>query len=291
MSRARGTRGSEKEDNVILHDELSPDSSEQEEYSSDDSITGDSDRNHNTNHSNSLFNDEPNAGFVPLEKDALTEKQREEILKKQEEEKSRKRKRSEEEEKKENAIKDKINRLICRYPGLILRSSVETMKRFADYTIDELENIYKNAITDIAQFRGTPSAEFVLYLITHYPDKRIKRMNGYTARCCADEELKRDIEEEMINLLGWADNKVNILFRLLNNAYKTYFGINDNEFKETNGLYQRATDHLTNNISQLNVHAPQVQSYIKPIELGGGEREEETTEEIEQPNYAQAFSI
>jgi|SRR6201999_138404 len=64
-----------------------------------------------------LNNNEPNAGFVPLEQDTLSEKQRQELLKQRQENETKKRKRSEYEIRHEEYWRDELNRLICDYPG------------------------------------------------------------------------------------------------------------------------------------------------------------------------------
>lgn len=66
-----------------------------------------------------LHNAEPNAGFIPLEADSTSEKQRQEMAKARYEAELQKRKRTDAEVKAEQYWKDEINRLINDYPGIV----------------------------------------------------------------------------------------------------------------------------------------------------------------------------
>lgn len=114
-------------------------------------------------------------------------------------------------------LKAEINKLLCRYPGLVPRTSSAIMQRLAEMTEEELENIHINMLNDITEVRGTPSAEAVICALTYWADAH--HIPGYTNVCLADIELKRDIESEVIKLIGFLNTKLNILFRFLNNAY------------------------------------------------------------------------
>ncbi len=115
-------------------------------------------------------------------------------------------------------LKQDINLLICRYPALQPRTSHALMEKLAALSEQELQNVYLNAINDVSELRGTPSAETVLLTTTPIDWK----IPGYTDYCMKDVELKRDIESEIVLLFGWLGNKVNIFFRLVNNAYTVY---------------------------------------------------------------------
>jgi hypothetical protein len=112
-------------------------------------------------------------------------------------------------------LKQDINLLICRYPGLQPRTSHALMEKLSNLTEEELKNVYLNCVNDVAELRGTPTAETAL-LLTLPVNSMIP---GYTDYCMKDVELKRDIESELIQLFGWLGTKINILFRLFNNGY------------------------------------------------------------------------
>lgn len=121
------------------------------------------------------------------------------------------------------AVKDKILQLLSRYPELSPRSSSAIAETLSQYDLGALNNIYNNCLNDLQIVRGTPSAELVIYLLAGSIDARF--IPGYLEVCLDDIELQRDIESEMFSLLHWFGNKVNIAFRLINNAYKTIHGI------------------------------------------------------------------
>lgn len=146
-----------------------------------------------------------NYGFTPLEKpEKKEEKEKEKI----------------EETPEMRELKDKIQQLICQYPQLTPRSSNEVMEKLDEMNDKQLRNIYTNCITDVAQYRGTPAANFFIFLLTFLPNRYY--LPTYTDVCLKDTELKRDIEAEAIHLLGGLSTRINILFRLLNNAHVAY---------------------------------------------------------------------
>ena len=118
-------------------------------------------------------------------------------------------------------LKEKINALICRYPELSLRSSAETMASLDQYDEKELTNIMANCINDLQKIRGVPAAEFAIHLLCGIIDWKL--LPGYLERCQNDTELKRDVESEMMSWLGVMNTRLNIAFRLLNNAYLEWF--------------------------------------------------------------------
>lgn len=115
-------------------------------------------------------------------------------------------------------LKEEINRMVCRYPDLIPRTSHALMERLNKLSVEELRNVKLNAVNDVADKRGTPAAETVL-LLTIPIDKKLP---GYSAICMKDVELKRDIEGELIAVFGWLGARINIIFRLINNGYIAY---------------------------------------------------------------------
>jgi hypothetical protein len=227
-----------------------------------------------SDHSTPLQNNEPNAGFVPLEDNTeISEKQKEQLL--QQKEELKKRKRDPAEVAKETLIKKKINKLVTRYPGLVLRTSAEMLKRLADFDKDELQNIYDNCISDLASVRGTPEAEFIIYLITYHINLRL---DGFMSRCQDDVELKRDIEEAMMDIFGAFNIYASILFRLCNNLFKTMYDIRDNykpHEARMNELFLSKEFPLGSQLRTTlygNSGAEEVSSYIKPIEMGEDSR-------------------
>jgi hypothetical protein len=118
-------------------------------------------------------------------------------------------------------LKDKINALLCRYPELQLRSSAASMTALDNYEEKELVNILQNCINDLQQIRGVPAAELVIHILAGVVDWKL--LPGYLDRCMADEELKRDVESEMMNWIGLMNTRLNIAFRFMNNAYIQIF--------------------------------------------------------------------
>ncbi len=147
-------------------------------------------------------------GFDPLEKEEVVEEKVETEAQKK--------------------LKKDINLLICRYPSLQIRTSHKLMEKLGGLSEEELRNVYMNAVNDVTELRGTPSAQTVL-LLTYPIDLKLP---GYTEYCMRDLELKRDIESELVLLFGWLGNKINIIFRLINNAYLVHRQILDPTFKE-----------------------------------------------------------
>jgi hypothetical protein len=142
-------------------------------------------------------------GFTPMEEPVESEKK----------------KRAREESEESKALKKEILKLVARYPKLELRTSKEIMDKLNEMGEDELRIIRDNCVNDLAEMRGTPVASFVVFLITQPVDWKLP---GYTDQCLSDIELKRDVETELIMLLGDLSNRINIFFRLLNNAYITW---------------------------------------------------------------------
>lgn len=119
-------------------------------------------------------------------------------------------------------LKGRINTLLGRYPGLQPRESQELFERLNRMTLEQLQNVYTNCVNDCYAFRGTPTAECVLALTTKPIDSRWAPT--FTRRCLLDAELRKDIEMEVIHILGMFSNRGNIIVRLLNNLYKAIFG-------------------------------------------------------------------
>jgi hypothetical protein len=145
-----------------------------------------------------------NCGFTPMETPA-------------DEPEGRGQKRKLPETETQRTLKEKINRLICRYPGLQPRISTAVMARLDTMNEKELENILANCLNDVADLRGTPSAESIITVLTHHVDARW--IPNFTETCLNDLELNRDIEAELLQLLGNVSNRLNIVFRFFNNAY------------------------------------------------------------------------
>lgn len=132
---------------------------------------------------------------------------------------SEKKKRAREESEESKALKKEILKLVARYPKLELRTSKEIMNKLNEMGEDELRIIRDNCVNDLAELRGTPVASFVVFLMTQPVEWKLP---GYTDQCMSDIELKRDVETEIILVLGDLSNRINIFFRLLNNAYITW---------------------------------------------------------------------
>ncbi len=157
-----------------------------------------------------------NDGFQPMEEPIEIE--------------NKKRVREESEESK--ALKKEILKLVARYPQLELRTGKIIMDKMADMDEDELRMVRDNCINDLAEIRGTPVASFAVFCLTQPIDRYF--LQGFTEQCLSDIELKRDVETELILLLGELSNRVNIFFRLLNNAYITWKKSRGEKFEELN---------------------------------------------------------
>lgn len=205
---------------------------------------------------------EKNYGFKPLEEDKPKES---------EEDKNAKRKREENESVEGVYWKQKIARLIARYPGLIPRTSSELVNALNQYGVEELKNIHQNCISDVVKYRGTPSAEVVLTCLTHHMNKTLPQ---FQKRCMEDIELRRDIEEEVISFLGFFDSKINILFRLFNNLYKAIMDTQPYALFHMVNDYNTAADPLTTNINTQNETEDGREEYIRAVPIGTGTREE-----------------
>lgn len=143
----------------------------------------------------------PNYGFQPLEAAA---DQPEEALKPQNE--------------KTKKLKQQINRIVLQYPQLQIRCSSELIKKLDQYSEEDLQNIFMNAINDVTTLRGTPSAECFL-LPTKMVDSFVP---GYSEVCKKDEPLKRDIELLWLEWVGYLGTIGNIGFSLLRNINTAY---------------------------------------------------------------------
>jgi len=130
-----------------------------------------------------------------------------------------KKKRAREESEESKALKKEIIKLVSRYPSLELRTSKVIMEKLNEMGEDELKIVRDNCVNDLSELRGTPVSSFVLFCVTSPVDWKLP---GYTEQCLSDVELKRDVETEMISLFGDLSTRINIFFRLLNNAYITW---------------------------------------------------------------------
>ena len=117
-------------------------------------------------------------------------------------------------------LKAEIQTMLCRYPKLVPRTSHVIMEKLDNCNELELRNVYQNCLNDIRELRGCPAANGTIFLLTKFINDWY--LPGYTDECLRDQELSHDIESELTILLGMISNKVNIVFRFLNNAYTTY---------------------------------------------------------------------
>lgn len=155
-------------------------------------------------------------------------------------------------------LKSEICKLLSRYPTLVPRSSNLILEKLSEMSEEELHNVYQNCVNDLVEIRGTPVAKFSIFILTKVIDDRF--LPGFTDECMKDPELKRDIESEIINILGELSNRVNIFFRFINNAYVAY--------KRARREYHHVEEEkLQNNAST------QQSPFVKPIEIGQEHRQ------------------
>lgn len=157
----------------------------------------------NENEGNINDNNQENFGFIPAE---IEEKEKEKKV---------------EETPEVLELREKICQLLSRYPELVPRSSVVAEEALKRYELSGLKNIYNNCLNDLQYIRGTPSSEFIIFIMAGFVDSNW--LPGYLDMCQDDEELKRDVESELYHILYYFGTKVNILFRFLNNAYKIIY--------------------------------------------------------------------
>jgi hypothetical protein len=159
--------------------------------------------------------------------------------------------------------KEQINLIMGRYPGLEPRTSHTLLARLDQFDLRDLRTIYQNLINDVYQFRGTPSANVLLAVLTRPVDNHYK---GFTARCLQDYELKKDIETELMRVFGFLSTRFCIIIRLLNNLYDTIFDINFNAIDPTLSPPEltRGSSNLVNN-ENLQQQEKNKETYIEPI--------------------------
>lgn len=112
--------------------------------------------------------------------------------------------------------REQINRLLCRYPQLRLRSSKNLMAGLMQHDEEELNNIMENAQNDLMAIRGAPMADLAINVVCGGIDRYLE---GFLERCRNDSELQHDVQSEATLLFGGCSARANIAFRLLNNAY------------------------------------------------------------------------
>lgn len=168
-------------------------------------------------------------------------------------------------------MRSKINRLILRYPGLVLRSSFPMMEKLSSYDYNELTNIYTNAHNDIRNARKNQCADLLLIAGTYHMNKKYPT---FTSRCIHDIELKRDIEMEVVGLLTFLENKIHIFLGLATHLFRAMTGI------ETNTYYEMMNHPL---------YAPQTQQeHFAPT----SEAQQQGSESMQQQNnYVQDIRL
>jgi hypothetical protein len=123
------------------------------------------------------------------------------------------------EEKRKKEVKLKINELLCRNPGLKPRDSLPLMNLFESYSLDQLENIYTNCLNDLIEHRGMSASSVLIKCLSYVADVLLP---GFSDECLKDIELRKDLEYEAIDLLRYFGTRVNILFRLGDNALTAF---------------------------------------------------------------------
>lgn len=215
-------------------------------------------------------------GFKPLQEDIVVEENKEDGSVNKKNVKRKREENSEKDEGESEIWRDKINRLICKYPGLQIRTSSETMELLSQFSLKELKNIHTNCINDTMELRGTPTSEFTLASLTYHINRYYVR--GYTSKCLSDVELKREIEEEIITMFGFVNNKLTILFRMMNNLYQCVFPPDFTNNISPDPLFTKPNQ-------QVDAEGQQISSkYIYPIEERDPNQEEPSDQEEEDEN-------
>lgn len=111
-------------------------------------------------------------------------------------------------------LRSHVRKILCRYPDLKIKDGSEI--HIDHYTEEQLETIIQNFMTDLQPRRGIPAADIVINVLGTAVDRLIP---GFKHECQGDKELKQDIEYELTYWLGVLSNRINIVFRLANNAY------------------------------------------------------------------------
>ena len=151
-------------------------------------------------------------------------------------------------------LKKNICKVLSRYPTLVPRSSNLILEKLNEMSEGDLENVYQNCLNDLIEIRGTPVAKFSIFILTTFIDSKF--LPGFTDECMRDLELKRDIEAEIINLLGELNNRINIVFRFFNNGYIAY--------KKARHEYIEEGLGSVNPQNASSTESP----FVKPIEIG-----------------------
>lgn len=165
-------------------------------------------------------------------------------------------------------MKLKINRLLCRYPGLKPRTSHIFMNQIQDMDLEELNNVYENMINDLSAVRGFPTSESAIIGATFYIDHAVP---GYMNTCLKDEDLKRDLDVEIMNAVGQMHNYIVILLRFFNNFVKTIYGdrLHRNNFISVPVEHQMNKDELETYVRTIHVPQPQSKSKTETPVLDG----------------------
>jgi len=128
----------------------------------------------------------------------------------------------EEKTKREELIRE-ITRLISRYPGVSPRTNCALIESLQALDLNELNNVYYNAMNDIQEKRGTPAAEFMIMMTCWFPEKLL--IPGITERCLDDIELVRDVDSLMTEKMGALGTVSNIIFRIARQVADIRMGV------------------------------------------------------------------
>lgn len=94
-----------------------------------------------------------------------------------------------------------MNRILCKYPTIQPRSSINTIRKFEELSDDELENIYLNAISDVYDKVGSPVSVVISQCLA-VPMEAALQLEGLTEEMLADRELQVELHSTIGHYLG-----------------------------------------------------------------------------------------
>lgn len=173
----------------------------------------------------------------------------------EEERLSDERKKANEQKKKDNIvefeqIKRDINNILLKYPTIKIRSTSDVLRGLDDLGLEELKNIYANAVNDVIDLRGTPAAEFFIVLSTHFIDRHI--LPGIQEECLNDIDLVRDFDSIVNSKMGFMPSGLNVLFRIANNVSNVLRGKTRAARKRTRDEYESRKPNTTDTTTTAN---------------------------------------
>lgn len=164
-----------------------------------------------------------------------------------------------EDKKLRSELMKKIIRLLRRNPEIMPKTMADYERNLNSYSIKELEEVFENIMYDIQAKSGTPFSDFLIWFLTI---PFVRAGNGKFRKIChKDVGLKQDMENEITFTVMDINNRIQILFKFINNFLKSMGYIDDEDesdsqeepeekVQEVHNLYNNS--RLTENETQSN---------------------------------------